>query len=169
MRNRIWSKLLVCIVALTIGGCSQSAGLFRVHTYLIPAKLKLGWISIEYENPQCPKLEEGRWGREVVVPESGFLCTSSSLYTGWHRTEFYAVDENGARTSIREDEIHRKGTVSIIRSSMEPGAVPICDVKNLQEFFYGPNEKLTYGNAITKNESFLRYHPECAESVKPHP
>lgn len=167
LRNRIGSLLLVFFTALAGAGCSEVRGLVTVHTYLIPAKLKHEWITIEYENPRCPQLQDGVWGREFTIPESGYLCTSSSLYTGWHRTKYYAVDANGVQTAVGEDEIHREGMTGVVMSSLAPGAVPTCNVKHLATFFYGSQEKLTAENTPNKNEYFLQYHPECGENVLP--
>src|ERR1044072_926562 len=65
-----------------IGWLSIACGPLRVHTYLIPAKIEPRWITIEYDNPRCTRLKESAFGQEFVIPESGFLCTSSAMYTG---------------------------------------------------------------------------------------
>jgi len=132
----------------------------RVETYLIPAKMEPRWITIEYGNPNCPALNENALGREVVIPESGFLCTSSSRYEGWHRVRYYLVGGSKGRISLRANErIHRRGSFNLRDSSSGADKI-ICDVSG-EEFFYGLQKELTYENPISKDESFLKLHPGC--------
>lgn len=160
------------ITALTMVSCLMACSLLRIHTYLIPAKMAPRWITIEYDNPKCAPLRETAFGREFVIPESGFLCTSSAMYEGWHREEYYLVDENNNRIALRVDErIFRRGSFTIKQPSTEPG-MNVCNLTG-EEFFYGPKEKLTYENPIRQDEGFLtQYHPECRSreiSAKPSP
>jgi hypothetical protein len=155
-----------------IGWLSIACGPLRVHTYLIPAKIEPHWITIEYDNPKCAPLKEGTFGREFVIPESGFLCTSSSMYTGWHREKYYSVDVNNNRVALQADErIFRREGFNINKPSLDAGMI-VCKVTG-EEFFYGPKEKLTNENPIMQDEDFLtQYHPECrnrAAPVKPIP
>ena len=172
LSNRRRTSLGIFITVLTMAGWLMACGLLRVHTYLIPAKMAPRWITIEYENPKCAPLRETAFGGEFVIPESGFLCTSSAMYTGWHREEYYLVDENNNRTALRVDErIFRRESFNINELSSEPG-MAVCKL-TVEEFFYGPKEKLTYENPIRQDESFLtQYHPECRRRdmrVKPSP
>lgn len=133
---------------------------FGVETYLIPAKMEPRWITIEYENPNCPALNRNALGREVVIPESGYLCTSSSRDADWHRVRYFLVGEGNRRIPLRANErIHRRGSFNLRDSSSEPSKIP-CDVSG-EEFFYGPQKELTYENPIVKDESFLKLHPGC--------
>ena len=157
---------LVCVlfVALAMSGCGVAGGMLRVHTYVIPAKMTPGWITIEYNNPQCAPLPENSFGRLFVIPESAYLCTSSPPYTEWHRTEFYVIDEKNNRTRIQEDErIFRQGSFTVVQGSITLGPSD-CKFSG-DEFFYGPKETLTYENPYRQNEVFLHYHPECSESA----
>jgi hypothetical protein len=97
------SILTICLVLLSV--FSTDCGLLRVHKYLIPAKMESRWITIEYNNPKCAPLKENRFAREFVIPDSGFLCTSSPVYPGWHRTEYYLVDEGNNRTFLDSDRL----------------------------------------------------------------
>jgi hypothetical protein len=162
----------IIITVLTLAGWLMACGLVRVHTYLIPAKMAPRWITIEYDNPRCAPLWETAFGREFVIPESGFLCTSSVMYKGWHREQYYLIDENNNQTALRVDErIFRRESFHINEPSSQPG-MAVCNLTG-EEFFYGPKEKLAYENPIRQDESFLtQYHPECRRrdsSVKPTP
>ncbi len=144
-----------------IGWLSMACGPLRVHTYLIPAKIEPRWITIEYDNPKCTPLKENALGREFVIPESGFLCTSSPMYRGWHREKYYSVDENNNRTALQTDErILRRESFNINQPSSNVGMI-VCKVTG-EEFFYGSKEKLTSENPIMKDEAFLKLHPECS-------
>ncbi len=145
-----------------VGWLSMACGPLRVHTYLIPVKIEPRWITIEYDNPRCPPLKESAFGREFVIPESGFLCTSSPMYTGWHREKYYSVDENNNRTALQTDErIFRRESFNINQPSSDAGMI-VCKVTG-EEFFYGPKEKLTSENPMMKDEAFLKQHPECSQ------
>lgn len=153
-------RLFTVSLALASLLAPQAHGPFQVHTYLMPAKIEPRWITIEYDNPNCPPLKENALGRELVIPESGFLCTSSPKYLGWYRAEYYLVDEHKRRTALKADErIHRRESfnVRVISSTSDK---PLCNVAG-DEFFYGPKEKLTSENPIMKDEDFLKLHPEC--------
>jgi hypothetical protein len=154
------AMLFLAMVCLII---SEACGPLRVHSYLIPAKMEARWVTIEYNNPTCPPLDESIFGRQFIIPESGFLCTSSPMYTGWHRTKYYLVDEKNNRTALQPDErIFRQESLYVNQPSLDPGG-PVCKV-TADEFFYGPKDKLTYNNPIMQDESFLKLHPECCHS-----
>jgi hypothetical protein len=147
----------------------QGCGTTHVHTYLIPAKMEPRWITIEYNNPKCEPLKETASERQLTIPESGFLCTSSPKHTGWHQEKFYLVDGNN-RTSIQiEERIFRRESFNIKETSSASN-MPACNVMG-EEFFYGPKEKLTYENPIKEDKSFLDRHVECGHGIiaKPNP
>ena len=153
-------RVLTTFLAL-LGLLSMDCGLVHVNVYLVPAEIDSRWITIEYDNPKCAPLRESSVGRELVIPESGFLCTSSSVYEGWHRQEYYSFEGNN-RTSLQPDKlVHRHRSFVINQGSLSGG--PSCKVAGV-EFFYGPKEKLTADNPIKANEDFLKLHPECASS-----
>ena len=156
-----WAYPGVLITHLSIiGWLLMACGPLRVHTYLIPAKIEPSWITIEHDNPKCTPLKEDVFGRELVIPESGFLCTSTPIYMGWHREKYYSVDANNKRTALQLDErIFRRGALAEHHFSSGTGTI-VCKVSGL-EFFYGPKEKLTADNPIMKDEAFLKLHPEC--------
>ena len=146
---------------------NSSASRFTVHGVriassphlLIPTKLGSRWITIEYGNPKCTPLKESSFGRELVIPESGFLCTSSPVYSGWHRREYYLFDENNNRSTLQSDDlIHQHRSFVIHQGRLSDGTS--CNVAGV-EFFYGPKEKLTPDNPIKTDEAFLKLHPEC--------
>ena len=144
-----------------MAGWLFACGPLRVHTYLIPAKIEPGWITIEYDNPKCAPLSENVLGREYVIPQSGFLCTSSPIYTGWYRERYYSVDENNNRILLEPNKIiHRQQSFYVNKGSLTTGTS--CKVSGT-EFFYGPKEKLTWENPIMNDENFLKVHPECGQ------
>lgn len=156
-------RLVALSLALTSLLMAQAQKRIQIETYLIPVKMQSRWITIEYDNPNCPPLNENDSGREVAIPRSGFLCTSSPRYMGWHRTEYYLVDESKRRIALRTPEfIHRREGFNLRYLSSVPGD-PGCDVSG-EEFFYGPKERLTYENPIVKDEGFLKLHPSCRQA-----
>ncbi|HZH91124.1 MAG TPA: hypothetical protein VEX70_10975 [Pyrinomonadaceae bacterium] len=156
MRKKIMCPLL-CLILL------QACGLFHTQTYLIPANMKPRWITIEYKNPKCAPLKDVALGEEIMIPESGFLCTSSSQYSGWHKREYFLLNEKGERTPLKVSE-HIWGESSFRKAE---GALPDGKFRcNLEggEFFYGSEGGVSEENPIIKDEAFLKYHPECREA-----
>jgi hypothetical protein len=83
------------------------------------------------------------------------------MYTGWHREQYYSVDENNNRTALQTDErILRRESLAEHKFSSDTGMI-VCKVTG-EEFFFGPKEKLTSENPIMKDEAFLKLHPECS-------
>jgi hypothetical protein len=123
-------RLFTVSLALAALFAPQAQGPFRVHTYLIPAKMEQRWITIEYDNPKCPPLSENDSGRELVIPETGFLCTSSQRESGRHRAEYYVVDEHQRRTALKPDQwIQRRESFTTRSISSATGsAESLCDV-----------------------------------------
>jgi hypothetical protein len=147
---------LLCLILL------QACGLFCTQTYLIPANMKPRWITIEYKNPKCQPLKDSVLGQEIMIPESGFLCTSSPQYSGWHKREYFLVNEKGERTPLKVGE-HIWGESSFRSAG---GALPDGRFRcNLEggEFFFGSEVEVSEENPIMKDEAFLEYHPECQE------
>lgn len=148
---------------LLIAWLVPACGPLRVQSYLISTKMKPGWVTIEYENPKCSPLKESLFGQEFVIPESGFLCTSSSMYMGWQRRKYYLIDESNHRTALEPGEmIFREEGRQVNERSLDAG-MPVCKV-TAEEFFYGPKDKLTYENPIQQDENFLKLHPGCRRS-----
>lgn len=147
--------LIICLFWL------QACSSFRVEIYLISAEMKPQWITIEHENSKCQSLKEGLFSQEFVIPESGFLCTSDSLYKGWSLRRYFLVNEKRERTPLKiKQHIWREGAFYVNESSLEMGQSPCRVVAD--EFFYGSKDGLTYENPIMENEIFLKaYHPEC--------
>lgn len=52
-----------------------------------------GWVEVHLGEASCPPLPV-RDGKEIfVIPESGRLCTSSEIQTGWGRQEFFLLQQ----------------------------------------------------------------------------
>lgn len=127
----------------------------RLQSYLLPATLKPGWVTIEYENPKCNALKEGQIWQEHVIPESGYLCTSSRRETGWVYRKYYLVESNGEQKSLSEDrEIFQVGTIYL--EPWKAGCNVIAD-----SFWYGPKEQIDN----RRHEILEQHHPECNKGL----
>ncbi len=123
----------------------------RVQTYLLPSKLKPGWVIIEYDNPKCAPLEEGRLWQMHVIPESGYLCTSSHSEAGLTYQRYYLVNETGKRIQLAMGkQIFQR------RSLYLNPANGACKV-SAEEFWYGPEDQINNEDAVLLE----RFHPEC--------
>ena len=121
------------------------------ETYLIPSTMKEGWVTIELGNPKCPPLRQGRGWRELVIPESGYLCTSNprneKLFYDW----YYLIDENGKRTPlVKDQQIFQRR--SIIFDYSYQNCKVVAD-----SFWYGRQDKIDNQDAVALKER----HPEC--------
>jgi Family of unknown function (DUF6843) len=147
--------MIISLLLLTLVGVSCAP--LRTKTYLIPAKIESRWITIEYSNPECEPLKESTFGRELNIPDTGYLCTSTAMDTEWHREIFYLIDDHNNRTEIRpEDRVFRRESFNVNQST--------CKVVG-EEFFYGQKEMLTYENPILSDENFLKLHPKCKHHI----
>jgi len=121
------------------------------ETYLIPSNMQEGWVTIEYANPKCPPLNKGRGWREYVIPESGYLCTSTQRNTEPMYQWFYLVDENGKRTRLATDEqIFQRTT--IVLAAGNPNCKVVAD-----SFWYGKRERINNEQDV----ALEKRHPEC--------
>ena len=121
----------------------------RLQSYLLPSTLKYGWVTIEYDNPNCSKIKGGPLGDEFVIPQSGYLCTSSPMETGLTYQRYYLVNDKGERTSLDIDQqIHVRASVFVSRGS--------CNI-TAETFWYGPKDKITND----KTDFIEKFHSEC--------
>ena len=122
----------------------------RVQTYILSSKLEPSWIAIEYDNPNCSALKENRLWRELVIPESGYLCTSNPMEMGWTYDRFYLIGDQGERTRLNENgQIFAEASIRINENA--------CKV-TAKIFKYGS------GRASNESTSFIeKYHPECRQ------
>lgn len=151
-------KLIVgAVLALTVGVLVVLYALrpVRLQTYLLPATLKPGWVIIEYENPKCTPLREGRLWQEHVIPESGYLCTSSRSEEGLTYQRYYLVDERGKRTRLAIDkQIFQRRSIQLNPFNKA------CKVI-AEEFWYGPKEQIN-----NEDVGLLeKFHPECGKGL----
>jgi hypothetical protein len=127
----------------------------RVQTYLLPSTLKPGWVAIEYENPKCAPLKEGRLWQEHMIPESGYLCTSSHRETGWVYSKYYLVAPNGKRTRLAiGKQIFRE--ITIYLDPLNPECKVIAE-----SFWYGPQEQIDNQAEVL----LKKLHPECDKGL----
>lgn len=127
----------------------------RLQTYLLPSTMKPGWVIIEYENPNCAPLREGRLWQEHVIPESGYLCTSSHSEEGLTYQRYYLVDEKGERTRlVLSEQIFQRCSIQLNPFDKA------CKV-TAEEFWYGPKEQINNEDvALLK-----KLHPECSKGL----
>jgi len=127
----------------------------RVQTYLLPSTLKTGWVTIEYENPKCNALREGRLWQEHVIPESGYLCTSSKSETSWVYRKYYLVQANGEKRPLTiGKQIFKESTVYLNPLNRD------CKVI-AESFWYGPQEQIdNQQHAVLE-----KLHPECGKGL----
>lgn len=127
----------------------------RLQTYLLPSTLKTGWVTIEYENSKCSALREGRLWQEHVIPESGYLCTSSRREEKWVYRKYYLIQANGERRPLTEDkEIFQVGTIYL--EPWNPDCKVIAD-----SFWYGPREQIDNQRHVL----LKKLHPECDKGL----
>ena len=127
---------------------------FIFETYLIPSTMKEGWVTIELGNPKCPPLSQGRGWREIAIPESGYLCTSTQMNTKRTYQSFYLVDANGKRTSLSTDkQIFKR--IRIFLDPLNPN--PNCKDVAADAFWYGRQGKIDNQHDV----ALQKHHPEC--------
>lgn len=70
------------------------SGKRKGRDYYFPAGYS-GWVSIKYQVPGAPPLEQadGRW--QLHLPDSGYLVTSTPLETGWGRDRYFFASDTG--------------------------------------------------------------------------
>ena len=120
-----------------------------LQTYLLPTTLKHGWVAIEYDNPNCSSLKRSSLGQEYVIPESGYLCTSSPMEKGLTYQRYYLVDDKNKRTRLYLDkQIFVRESIFVKRGS--------CKV-TAETFWYGPKDKINN----EKTDFIEKFHPEC--------
>jgi hypothetical protein len=121
----------------------------RFISYRIPVSTGSSWIAIEYNRPDCSPLIETAFGREIIVPESGYLCTSSAMEPGWTFDSFYAY-ENGKEMALKKDE-------QVVSQSVLQVGYDGCGVL-AEVFLVVPNGDKPNN---TRSSFIDAYHPEC--------
>ena len=135
------------------------SGTLRTQNYILPENIKHRWITIEYQNPKCLPLSDGVFSQDIVIPESGFLCTSSSMYEGWHQPKYFLVNEQSERKPLTGEQIRTPSAFSRGKKIL-PNGEDRCHFVG-EQFFYGLKDEVTEDNPIMDEEAFLQYHPDC--------
>ncbi|HEV7747808.1 MAG TPA: hypothetical protein VGO56_22600 [Pyrinomonadaceae bacterium] len=151
-------KLLLGTLIALLGVLLLGYGLkpVRLQTYLLPSTLKHGWVIIEYENPKCPRLREGRLWQEHVIPESRYLCTSSHSEENLTYQRYYLVDAQGRRNRLGIDkQIFQRRSLQLSPSNNA------CRI-TVEEFWYGPKDLIDNEDAAIVE----KYHPECVTRLE---
>jgi hypothetical protein len=113
------------------------------------------WITVEFGNPGCPSVDEGR-RRKIVVPPSGYACTSTQMDRGWVHRVFSAYDSSRRRIDVA-NKIHQEHTIETLSSAGKDG-VRSC-TPNAWFFWYGDPEKIAGDSAA----AYRKRHPECPQ------
>ncbi len=92
---RIPGPLLLASILAALG----TSGCVTREEIRIPVD-HVGWVTVQYNNSNCPALPTSEGKRIISIPSSGALCTStpSPSATRWVRT--YYVD-NGSHLELR--------------------------------------------------------------------
>lgn len=125
-----------------------AAACVKTQKYVIPRQMPYGWILIDYNRRGCPSLPD-----TIIVPASGYVCTSSAPYTDLSLHLFYVIDERGDRRRLERDRwIHQEISISGERRSYG-----LCDYSG-EAFYYGPAGTLAGGPeaVLIRNRSDCR-------------
>ena len=93
MRTPVPLLLASMIAALATSGCVTR------EEIRIPVD-HVGWVTVQYENPNCPALPTREGKRIISIPSSGALCTSTPSPSGTRWVRMYYVD-NGSNLELR--------------------------------------------------------------------
>jgi hypothetical protein len=108
---------------------------------------------VEFENPKCPATESSWRGRDFVIPESGYLCTSSPLDHGYVYDRYYRVSGDGRREKLEiGKEIQARSGLNLTLKGCRVTATV---------FRYDAAEGTTWNSG-----AFIReHHPECRGTI----
>jgi hypothetical protein len=122
-----------------------------------------GWITIEYGRPGCPSLELGPFGRRIVIPSTGYACTSSPVDEGLVRRTFIAIDAGGLRLDV-DQKVHNSYALGERISSRVPEGSTTGEAveekrcaPSAEVFWYGPTTDMTDDTWA----AYKQRHPEC--------
>lgn len=126
------------------------------ETYLIPSTMKEGWVTIEYNNANCPPLPRGS-RRVFAISDSGYFCTSTERKPIAFYDWYYLVDENGTRKRLyyKQQVFHRQ---SIFLDAGNPNCKAVAEV-----FWYGKEEAMDNQATV----ALRKRHPECSGVFTP--
>lgn len=151
--------------------------------YYIPKGYE-GWVMIHYNIPDTPPLEKKDGVLQFVIPESGFMETTSELDIGWRRDRFFWQTENGVEevpSSVEIDGeyhiyIHRHKYYARSHMGIVKGLPVGTDTilwdqtkitkENANEVDYMPGKKtLEYFYVSAEPKSIMFNPPENTESI----
>jgi hypothetical protein len=130
-----------------------------VEDFVLAAEIKPGWVIVEYRRPDCPPLKVSFCKREIPVPNSGYVCTSSSPDRSLILARYFLVDSRGRRSRLdRELWVHSRWLLEGPWETRSPDGTVIrsCEVV-ADAFWYGPPGSVK-GDVHT---SVRLHHPEC--------
>ena len=108
MRKKLLISLMFSLVVIAFVGLYFRP--LTLQTYVIHGSSQSRWITIEYGREECPALREILIWRELKIPESGNLCTSSRLEEGWTHDSFFLVEGDTKTKLDPERQIGAWGT-----------------------------------------------------------
>jgi hypothetical protein len=92
-----------------------------------------------------------------VIPESGYLCTSTPGIEKFFYDSYYLVGENGKRTPlVYEKQVFKRTTIHL--DALNPKCKVVAD-----SFWYGRQDKIDNQDAV----ELRKRHPECSGTTFP--
>lgn len=120
---------------------------------------KPGWVIIEYENSACEPLDKGWFRRVILVPGSGYFCTSTISDKSPLLSRYFLRRRGGTKGRLRISQwIWARASVSGPWKETAPGGKVLrsCSVE-ADVFWFGPR-----GSAKGDVHVAIRaHHPGC--------
>jgi len=95
--GQIKTKIVVLLIALPLLAFFIAEAFFSFNyfehrripeTYILPDDYE-GWVIVEYENQNCPKLQKHEKYLIYNINAQGFFCTKSSPQKGWATNQYF--------------------------------------------------------------------------------
>jgi hypothetical protein len=139
---------VVSLPVLLVLGSMHVWGRAQREVYTLPSAFE-GPVFVLYDQATAPPIPIVNGRRELGIPASGVLLTSSKVAEGWKDPEVYYVRGNGARVRVHTDWGHADTIASEVRTYWLPtrGSVTLNGVRqpNLtyEAFIVGPSNRET--------------------------
>lgn len=105
-------KILLSSILIMVGIISAVILYFQpivFQSYVLSGLTESKRITIDYGRDECPGLDHIFIWREIDIPESGYLCTSSRLEEGWTYDSFSLLNNGTKRRLDTQQGITARG------------------------------------------------------------